>query len=126
MRQKRTDGHYIYYETIKWNVTGMKRVEIEQRLSEEEYLQLLVSADAIKHQIRKERYCFTYENQYFEIDIYPFWKDQAILEIELNDDNEQIRFPEELEIIREVTDDKAYKNAALAELSIAEEEGIVL
>ena len=28
-----------------------------------------------------------YENQYFEIDIYPFWDDKAIVEIELNDEN---------------------------------------
>ena len=33
-------------------------------------------------QIRKTRYCLTYKNQYFEIDIYPFWNDKAILEIE--------------------------------------------
>ena len=35
----------------------------------------------LKKQIRKTRYCLTYESQYFEIDIYPFWNDKAIVEI---------------------------------------------
>jgi CYTH domain-containing protein len=55
-----------------------------------------------------------YENQYFEIDIYPFWNDKAILEIELSDENTEIKFPKEINVIKEVTDDESYKNASLA------------
>jgi CYTH domain-containing protein len=57
-----------------------------------------------------------YENQYFEIDVYPFWKDKAILEIELNDENTKISFPKEIKVIKEVTEDEAYKNASLARI----------
>ena len=46
--------------------TERKRVEIERRLSEREYLSLLMNADTSRHQIRKDRYCLTYGNQ--EID----------------------------------------------------------
>ena len=73
-----------------------------------------MDADTKKHQIRKTRYCLVYKNQYFEIDIYPFWNDKAIVEIELNNENEQIDFPSKLKIIKEVTDDKKYKNSELA------------
>ena len=66
--------------------------------------------------IRKTRYCLSENNLYFEIDIFPFWKDQAILEVELSDENQEIIFPKELEIIREVTDDENFKNIALARL----------
>ena len=66
--------------------------------------------------IRKDRYCLADGNQYFEIDIYPFWNDQEILEIELSDPEEEIRFPKMLKVIREVTEDEAYKNASLAKL----------
>lgn len=68
------------------------------------------------HQIRKTRYCLTYNSQYFEIDIYPFWKDQAIVEIELLNEKEEIQMPKFLKVIKEVTDDKSYKNASLARL----------
>jgi CYTH domain-containing protein len=69
-----------------------------------------------KRQIRKTRYCLTYDNQYFEIDVYPFWADKAIVEIELSDEETPVRFPKELAVIREVTEDEDYKNASLATL----------
>ena len=114
IRQRGEQGHYIYYETRKRTISGLQRVEIERKLSKEEYLERMMDADPSKRPIRKDRYCLADGNQYFEIDIYPFWKDQAIMEIELTDPEEEIHFPEMIRIIREVTEDEAYKNAALA------------
>lgn len=116
VRQRGMDGDYIYTETVKRSVTGLKRVEVERRLTKDEYLQLLMEADSDTRPIRKTRYCLTHENQYFEIDIYPFWQDQAILEIELSGEDDPVQIPEVFEVIREVTDDPAFKNAALAKL----------
>ena len=117
VRQRGIEGNYIYFQTIKKKVSGVKRVEIERRLSQSEYLKLLMDADTTKRQIRKTRYCLTYENQYFEIDVYPFWHDRAIMEIELSNENENIVFPEHIKVIKEVTDDPSYKNASLATIS---------
>ncbi len=116
VRQRGLDGSYIYYQTTKRKVTELKRVEVERRLSKDEYLRLLMDADPGCRPIRKTRYCLTYENQYFEIDVYPFWKDKAILEIELSDESTEIRFPEQLRVIREVTEEESYKNASLAKI----------
>ena len=116
VRQRGIGGNYIYFQTVKRKVSDVKRVEIERRLSQAEYLKLLMEADTTRRQIRKTRYCLTYENQYFEIDLYPFWNDKAIAEIELSDENTSIVFPEQIKVIKEVTDDDAYKNAALAKL----------
>lgn len=55
-----------------------------------------------------------YQNKYLEIDIYPFWKDKAILEIELSDEKEQFKLPPQINIIKEVTDDIYYKNSSIA------------
>ena len=114
VRQRGYDGNYIYTQTIKRNVNDITRVEIEKRLTKDEYLNLLMNADTTKHPIRKTRYCLIYKNQYFEIDIYPFWNDKAIVEIELNDENEEIEFPKQLKLIKEVTNDKKYRNSELA------------
>lgn len=116
VRQRGSNGKYIYFQTIKKKVSDSKRIEIEKRLSQEEYLIQLMNVDTTKRQIRKTRYCLTYKNQYFEIDVYPFWKDKAIVEIELTDENTEIVFPEKLKIIKEVTDDDSYKNASLAKI----------
>lgn len=114
VRRRGENGNYIYYETHKRPFGGMKRMSTEKRLSRPEYRRLLKNADPACRTIHKKRYCLTYDTQYFEIDIYPFWDDKAILEIELRDENADIRFPKEIKVLKEVTDDPAYKNAALA------------
>ena len=116
IRQRGLNGNYIYFQTTKKTVSGLKRIEIEKRLSQEEYLKLLMEADTTRKQIRKTRYCLMYKNQYFEIDIYPFWKDKAIAEIEISDENSKIIFPKEIKVIKEVTEEETYKNKELAKL----------
>lgn len=116
VRQRGVDGNYVYYLTTKKNAGGIKRIETERRLSEKEYLRLLMNADPTRRPIRKDRYCLMYENQYFEIDIYPFWNDKAIVEIGIREEDQKIAFLKGFKIIREVTDDEAYKNAALAKI----------
>lgn len=118
VRQRGENGNYIYFKTIKRKISNIKRVEIEKRLSKDEYLAELMNADTSKRQIRKNRYCLTYENQYFEIDIYPFWQDKAIMEIELSDEKEEIKIPTFIRVIKEVTEDDAYKNSSLAMINV--------
>ena len=114
VRQRGENGSYIYTKTIKKKVSDVKRIEIEKRLSKDEYLELLMDTDSNKRPIRKTRYCLMNDNQYFEIDVYPFWDDKAIAEIELKSEDEEIHFPKELKVIKEVTEDDNYKNSALA------------
>ena len=114
IRQRGENGNYIYYKTVKKKIDNLKRIEKEKRLTKDEYLTLLMDADTNLNQIRKTRYCLMYNNQYFEVDIYPFWTDKAIVEIELSDEKNNLIFPEYLSIIKEVTDDENYKNYNLA------------
>lgn len=111
----------VYFETTKKpSEDGMKRVEIERKISAEEYDALLRTADPANGSIRKNRFLLCENNQYFELDVYPFWDDKAIVELELSDPDAQIRFPEWMRILREVTDDPSYKNASLAKGKIPE------
>lgn len=114
IRQRGYNGNYTYSKTRKVEISGIKRIELEQRLSESEYVELLTKADPEKGQIIKSRYCLVYNNEYFEIDIYPFWSDKAILEIEINDENKEIKIPPFINVQKEVTDDLAYRNSSLA------------
>lgn len=125
VRQRGEDGHYKCYVTSKKPVdeTGMKRIETERRINENEYMRLLEQADLNKAPIHKTRYCLTYEQQYFEIDVYPFWQDRAILEIELSQDDQAIVFPPEIHVYREITGEKEYKSTSLAEMLKKRQEG---
>ena len=115
--RKRTDTYgCAYFHTIKRKLEGAKREEIERRITKEEFEILSANADPIKKPLSKTRYCLLHSGQYFEIDIYPFFTDKAILEIELLDEDDSINIPEYITIIKEVTDDPQYKNSALAAL----------
>lgn len=113
VRQRGLDGVYSYYYTEKRG-KGLSRVEVEKKISKEEYLDYLMDADTKLHQIRKDRYCFVYENSYIELDIYPFWSDYAIVEVELTSENDIVTLPSDFEVIREVTEDNNFKNKNLA------------
>ena len=114
VRARGIDGDYVYYLTEKRKVTGLKRIETERRLTQDEYLKLLMEADNKLHTIRKTRYCLSYDNQYFEIDIYPEWDRQAIMEIELNSEDQETVIPDFIRVIQEVTEDETYKNYQMA------------
>ena len=114
VRQRGSDGKFIYFQTEKRQLTDRKRVEIERRLSRDEYLTLMMEADPESHPIRKTRYCLTENSMYFEIDVYPQWTKQAVMEIELRDEAQEFTFPEGIHVIREVTEDKRYNNRSMA------------
>lgn len=114
IRARGIDGNYVYYLTEKREITGLKRIETERRLTQDEYLELLMQADNKLHTIHKTRYCLSDHNQYFEIDIYPEWDKQAIMEIELREEDQEVQLPDFIKVIKEVTDDKAYKNYQMA------------
>lgn len=114
VRARGIDGDYLYYLTEKKKISKLKRVELERKLTQDEYIKYLMDADQKLHSIRKTRYCLTENNQYFEIDIYPEWKNQAIMEIELNDENQKVNIPKFINIVKEVTNDDSYKNYEMA------------
>ena len=111
IRRRGSDGHYIYYRSEKRHLTDTRRVELEERLTEDEYKKELKNADPEVSPIHKTRYCLAEKNRYYEIDIYPQWKHQAILEIE---SRQEVALPDYIKVIREVTGDKSYSNFALA------------
>lgn len=114
IRQRGQNGQFSYTKTTKRKVDNLKRIETETRISSDEYLRLMLGSATNQKQVRKTRYCLLYKNQYFEIDVYPLWKDFAIMEIELQDEKQKIDFPKFINTIKEVTGDETYYNKNLA------------
>lgn len=115
VRQRGVNGNYTFYYTEKQKVSDLSRTEIERKISESEYLKLLMEADTRLHQIKKQRTCFVSNGTYFELDIYPFWNDKAIIEVELTNESTDVAIPDYIKVIKEVTEDNRYKNRSLAE-----------
>ena len=121
--RKRWKGDEVrYILTVKSRVSAMRQIEREREVSEAEYERLLEKADPDRKPVRKQRWVVDYHGQRFEIDLFPFWKKQAYLELELRDEDQKIEFPPALDVIREVTGDARYTNRALARAIPEEDE----
>ncbi len=116
LRVRRTEerGQVTFTETAKRTLSPVRRIEIERVISEEEYQRRLAARDPRRQTIRKTRYCLPFQGHLFEIDVYPFWIRQAVMEVELGREEESVIFPPHLHILREVTGDPRYSNHALA------------
>ena len=114
VRARTKNGVTVYTHNTKIKLSPMKRIELEDEVSREEYEELLKRADKECRTIEKVRYCVPYGGFTFEIDVFPFWSDKAFMEVEMTSEETQVELPAFVKIIREVTDDNRYTNHALA------------
>lgn len=114
IRRRSVAGCDSYFETLKIRIKGDSCYEYENQITAEEYQLLKAKADPRKHPIVKQRYCLLYDGQYFELDVFDFWQDRALIELELSYENQQVLLPPELEFIKDVSTDKHYKNNYLS------------
>lgn len=114
VRMRTSNGVTRYIFTEKKRITDVKCIENERELTKEEYEELLLRADPELKAVEKTRYCMPYRGRVVEVDIYPFWSDRAIAEVEMNDEGEAVALPDYIRVIRDVTAEKAYKNYSIA------------
>ena len=113
--RKRTSGGVTkYIFTEKKRISDLKCIENERVIGIDEYEELLKLADPERMTVEKIRYCLPYAGRVVEVDVYPFWSDRAIAEVEMESESEEVKLPEFIRVIRDVTSEKAYKNYALA------------
>lgn len=114
--RKRGEGdRAVYIKTVKIKINDIKRIEIENYISEKEFYEYLAHKEYVTGVISKDRYCIVYNNTYYELDIYPFWNDRATLEIELLSEKQNFKLPPFVKLIREVSFEPEYRNLALAQ-----------
>lgn len=114
IRRRGENGKYLYFYTEKEGGVKSQRIERERRITEKEFLDFQREIDTSLKPIYKERYCFLWESTYYELDVYPFWNDKAILEVEMSTKDQQVVIPSFVKVIKEVTEDKRYNNYYLA------------
>ena len=103
-----------FFETRKIRIDEMSVTEIEGEISEEKYTELSRLIAYGTRPVVKTRHTFIFKGQLFEIDVYPEWGSTAIMETELDGREVEVEIPAFIEILREVTGDKAYSNAAMS------------
>ncbi len=118
VRRRSQGDSAAYFKTRKRRISDIMRHETEHLIRAQEYLgsrQLQLPNTRI---ISKQRHCFVWRNQYFELDVFLDPEGLCLLEIELTEENDQVELPPGLAIVREVTADKHYSNRSLAEIKV--------
>lgn len=104
----------VYTRTRKTRLTDISSTEEEYEISAGEFELRSKKIKAGTNPIKKSRYIIPYRDNNFEIDIYPFWDDRAIMEIELEHEDDGFELPPGITVIREVTGLAGYSNYALS------------
>jgi CYTH domain-containing protein len=115
VRQQSTGSEYLYFYTEKRIKSEAERWETEKPISEKHYIKYLMECDTQLCPVVKTRYCISYKDQNFDIDIYPFSTSKALMEIKVPSPDTKIELPPELQLIMDVTNNKNYKNRQLAQ-----------
>ena len=114
VRRVLEDGEERYYKTFKRRISVLTAQEDEGLISREVYEAYCTERNPQLNVILKKRYRIPFAGQTLEFDIYPFWTDRAVLEIELESEEQQTVIPEWVRVLKDVTADFRYKNVALA------------
>lgn len=113
LRKKVYKDQTIYYYTVQRKIdVGLSQIVIDTKITEKDYYKIIAMYDE-QSTIKKTRYSFVKNKQYFKLDIF---EDNflAILEIEPTNENQIINIPSELSVIKEVTNDSEYLNSSIA------------
>lgn len=121
VRARTADHVTAYTRTTKRRINSMTADEDEAVIPVETYAALLREADPTCRPVEKTRWRIPFGRHVLEIDLYPFWRTQAVLEIELPSPDAPITLPPYLTVLREVTGNRAYSNHSLAREIPAEE-----
>lgn len=112
LRRLRSGGKTSYLRTVK-SGSGLKRTQIEERISRRQFERLWPLTES--RRLRKRRYTKTDHDLTWEIDDFE-GRDLVLAEVELPYEDFEVRLPEWLQpfVSREVTGDGAYDNVNLA------------
>ena len=121
IRSRRYSSEISYTETKKRRIDHISSEEHEREITESEFASLATQILDGTHPVSKVRHTFLYRGALFELDVYPEWKQTAIMETELDSRDTALERPDFIEIVKEVTGDKSYSNRAMAQHFPAEQ-----
>ena len=114
IRKRERNGSVLYYYSEASIISTNERIKTDRILSERQYYDYQNEIDKSLNKIDKTRYSFIYENKFYKLDLFNFDETKAILSVQLPTNNEEVNLPSYIKVVKEVTDNNAYKNYYLA------------
>lgn len=114
-RIRRLDDRFIYTEKARTG-SAASRIENERDITADEYDRL--KERTILNTVKKKRYLIPCGGLKFELDVFENTVETgyAIMEAELPEESAEVKFPDFVEIVREVTEDDYYTNRNFASM----------
>ena len=112
VRKTTKDGDSTYSTTTKKDTSNpSERITTSRRITKRDYNELLEQTP--DKPIKKYRYCFSYNKQYYKLDLFTEPNGLMILETGLTSENNVVEIPDFITISREITEDLDYRNASI-------------
>ena len=105
---------YYVFTVFKVMEDGSKIIISEKQIDNKIYDSLLEFRDNRCDSIRKIRYYFTYEGEYFNLDVFENNNDIGILEINISSDFDEVLIPDFVSILEKVSNNEMYFNRNIA------------
>ncbi len=117
IRSRTHYGHSTYFATRKKKIRDGVYREDERVIDFATYKEFGNSLVKGTGLVRKNRHCFVYRDQYFELDVFKGRHNGLyLLEIELPEVGAPVELPPFMHVLREVTGDRNYTNRTLSRL----------
>ena len=114
IRRREKAGNVLYYYSESRVLSTNERIKKDRILSERQYFDYVPEIDNKLKPIDKERHSFIFDNHFFKLDIFNFDKTKGLLSLQLPEDG-QVKLPEYIKVVKEVSDNTDYKNYNLAQ-----------
>lgn len=102
--------HFSVYKIME---DGTRVIVSEKSIDKKDYDQLMEYKDDNYETIRKNRYCFSDNGTYFNLDVFENMEDVGILEINVLE-NEKVRIPDYITVMEDVSKNRDYYNKSIA------------
>jgi len=113
IRKRDRNGSILYYYSEASVISTNERIKTDRILSERQYYEYMQDVDKSLNDIDKIRHSFIYDNHFFKLDIFDFDTTKGLLSVQLPEDSE-VKLPDYFKVVKEVTNNNAYKNYYLA------------
>ena len=112
--RKSVGAQTVYTYTEKIRHSALVRQESEAQITRDAYLAYAEKADPACAPVEKVRISVPIEGYVWEVDVFPFWPDVAVLEVELTEASEAPQPPACFHVLKEVTEVASLTNHSLA------------
>ncbi len=114
IRSRQTGDVVMYsYSDAKYLSTN-ERIKTDSVLTQRQYNDYLSQVDKNLNVLDKTRYSFIDGDSIYKVEVFDFDKTKGILAVEIPVDGTEVRIPEYIKVIKDVTDDVNFKNYYLA------------